>query len=168
MHTTVPIDIHNSSEIKRTVTRRSCRTSFSTFLIISSFTDIEGRPERGSPLVDAVPRLNSPHQHATVEYGGAFSPHVPRESWETCSVVNFYKHKYLIIGFQLYALLLNRNDNCQINAVTFAPSTITRWFFEGFGKCLSYTWQKLIFWHILYKYAILITFWTSLVYCTPA
>lgn len=44
------------------------RQYFQLFLIICSVTDL-GRPVRRSSLMEVLPRLNSTHQRATVEYG---------------------------------------------------------------------------------------------------
>lgn len=80
--------------------KTNCNTTirqniFSTFLIIWSVTAVAGRPERGSWLVEDLSRLNSAHNRATVEYGGTWTPNVLCKSWFTCSLVFFFKQRYL-------------------------------------------------------------------------
>ena len=57
-----PMEIPHSSAVSRTVSLLLLRTTVLTLAIVSSFLDVDGRPERGSLSKEVLPSLNRRNQ----------------------------------------------------------------------------------------------------------
>ena len=69
-------NVTQSSAISRTVNLLLLRTIVLTLAIISSFLDVDGRPERGSFSTEVLPSLNRRNQSNTCVRPIASSPYV--------------------------------------------------------------------------------------------
>ena len=76
-----PSEIPQSSAISRTVSLLLLRTIVLPLAIISSFLDVDGRPERGSLSTEVLPSLNRRNQSNTCVRPIASSPYACCNNW---------------------------------------------------------------------------------------
>ena len=74
-------NVSQSSAISRTVSILLLRTIVLTLAIISSFLDVDGRPERGSLSAEVLPSLNRRNQKNTCVRPSASSPYACCNNW---------------------------------------------------------------------------------------
>ena len=76
-----PTEILQSSAISRTVSLMLLRTIVLTLAIISSFLDVDGRPERGLLSTEVLPSLNRRNQSNTYVRPIKSSPYASCNNW---------------------------------------------------------------------------------------
>jgi len=79
-----PTEISQPSTISRTVSLLLLRTIVLTLAIISSFLDVDGRPERGSLSSEILPTLHRRNQSNTCVRPTASSPYACCNNWYVC------------------------------------------------------------------------------------
>ena len=110
-----PTEIPQSSAISRTVSLLLLRTIVLTLAIMSSFLDVDGRPERGSLSTEVLPSLNRRNQSNTCVRLIASSPYACCNNWYV-SVVVFPIYKTKLDANALSGTFTHRKNHYDINA----------------------------------------------------
>jgi len=99
-----PLEIPLSSAISRTVNLLLLRATVLTLAIISSFLNVDSRPEQGSLSTEVLPSLNRQNQSNTCVWPIASSPYACCNNWYV-SVVVFPMLKHNLM--QMHCLVLS-------------------------------------------------------------
>jgi len=109
-----PTEIPQSSTISRTVSLLLLQTIVLTLAIISSFLDVDGRPERGSLSAEVLPSLNRRNQWNTCVRPIASSPYACCNNWYV-SVAVFSNFKTKLDANALFSTSTHRKNRYDIN-----------------------------------------------------
>ena len=110
-----PTEIPQSSAISRTVSLLLWRTIVLTLAIISSFLDVDGRPERRSLSTEVLLSLNRWNQSNTCVRHIAYSPNACCNNWYV-SVAVFSYFKTKLDTNALFGTSTRRKNRYDINA----------------------------------------------------